>query len=94
MLARAGIVTIIVSNIILIYFDLEMNLNILVIRNARTNVVDAPRVKGVENDRILETREMMTIDMSNLFPLSIKYILGPNAINLNIASSMNMTAKP
>ena len=57
------------------------------------NVVDAPRLKVVTNDRTLETKEMITIDMSNLFPLSIKYTFGPKAINFNIASSMNMIAK-
>ena len=58
------------------------------------NVVEAPRLKLVTKEKTLETMEMSTIEMSNLLPLSRKYTLGPNAINLSMASIKKMRANP
>ena len=89
----AGIVTMSVSKMTFICLDFLIYLNILVILNALIKVVEAPKSNLRRIEIMLETIETMTITKSKMFPPSLKYFGGPNAISLNKASKKKIPAK-
>ena len=71
-----------------------MYLKILVILSALINVVLAPKLEFKAIETTVETIEIRTIIMSKMFPGSLKYTLGPYAINFIVASIKNTNTKP
>lgn len=90
---RAGITTIIVSNIILIYLACFMYLKILDMRIALMKVVDDPKSAFNAIDTEVEIVEAATITKSNVLPESLKYARNPKAKSFKKDSIANIIAK-
>ena len=85
--------TIKVSKMTLNFGDSFMYFKILVILSARMKVVVAPKSTLVTSEMVLEIIEAVTINRSNLFPVSLKYPANPKAIYFDIASQRKTIAK-